>query len=262
MLALLALLQPLPVLGHPGASSAIDHFSHELEQKPKDQALFVRRGIAYSNDGQYDLALADFEQAKKLGEPILVSFDLGVLHYRRAELELARAYFDEYLEVFPDHAPCLEYRARLLRDMGDQAGSVADFQRVFELLERPNPGHYISVSRMLEASGGDGLEQALELLDTGNAKLGITPQLQKHAMQLELQRERPDLAIKRLQTLEPMLGKSPDWKVDMAELRLLTGEKELARQLLQEASGQLDSLRRTPARIALKERIALLQQRA
>ena len=259
-LALLATFQPAPAAAHPGASSVIDHYSHELEQAPQDQALYVRRGIAYSNDGQYDLALADFEQAKKLGEPIVVSFNLGVLHYRRGELERARDYFDEYLEVFPDHAPCLEYRARLLRDMGDQAGSVADFQRVFELQERPNPGHYISVSQMLEASGDEGLEQALALLDSGNAKLGITPQLQKHAMQLELQRDRPDLAIERLETLEPMLGKSPDWKVEMAELRLLTGEKEAARQLLQQASVQLNSLRKTPARIALKERIAVVEQ--
>ncbi len=261
LLALMVTALPSPAAAHPGASSAIDHYSHELEQAPQDPALYVRRGIAYSSDGQYDLALADFQQAQKLGEPILVSFDLGVLHYRRGELELARDYFDEYLEVFPDHAPCLEYRARLLRDMGNQAASVADFQRVFELLERPNPGHYISVSLMLETSGGDGLAQALELLDSGNAKLGITPQLQKHAMQLELQRNRPDLAIKRLETLEPMLGKSPDWKVEMAELRLLTGEKEAARQLLQEATGQLVSLRKTPARIALQERIAVLEQR-
>jgi thioredoxin-like negative regulator of GroEL len=57
-----------------------------------------------------------------------------------------------------------------------------------------------------------------------------------------------------------MLGKSPDWKVEMAELRLLSGEKEAARQLLQQASAQLDSLRKTPARIALQERIAVLEQ--
>ncbi len=251
----------MPALAHPGASSAIDHYSHEIEENPRDQAHYIRRGIAYSNDGQYDKALADFEQAKTLGKPIVVSFDLGVLHYRRGEFATASDYFDEYLEAFPDHAACLEYRARLKRDMGDTKGAVADFKRVFALQQRPNPGHYISVAEMLQATGPDGIDQALEILDQGNAKLGLTPQLQRHAIALELQRGRPDLAISRLQTLEPMLGGSPDWKVDMAELQLQAGNKDAATTLLQTAEQQLDTLRKTPARIALKERIVELNRK-
>ena len=161
----------------------------------------------------------------------------------------------------PDHAACLEYRARLLRDMGDTKGSVTDFQRVFELQQRPNPGHYISVADMLEANGPEGVIQALAILDGGNAKLGVTPQLQKRAIRLELQRGRPDLAIERLDALKPMLGHSPEWKVEMAELQLQSGEEEAASQLLKEATEQLDSLRKTPARQALRERVALIQAR-
>lgn len=243
------------VLAHPGASSAIAHYSHELEHKPEDQALHIKRGIAYSNDGRYDKALADFERAEKLGDPILVGFDLGVLHYRRGEFDEAKRYFDSYLAAFPNSARCLEYRARLSRDMGDYEGSVADFRRFFAAEARPNPGHYISAARMLAESGNRGIEQALVLLDEGIIQLGLTPTLQQYAIELELGRGRTDLAIGRLETLEPMLGKSPDWKVDMAELRLQNGEQAAARALLTEASNQLDTLRITPARLALRERI-------
>jgi len=261
ILSIFVALFHAPAMSHPGASSAIDHYNHEIERQPRDQSLYIRRGIAYSSDGQYDKALADFKQAEQLGPPIMVGFDLGVLFYRRGELDLAKAQFDTYLDTFPDHAACLEYRARLLRDMGDPKGSVTDFQRVFELQQRPNPGHYISVADMLEANGPEGVIQALAILDGGNAKLGVTPQLQKRAIRLELQRGRPDLAIERLDALKPMLGHSPEWKVEMAELQLQSGEEEAASQLLKEATEQLDSLRKTPARQALRERVALIQAR-
>ena len=263
VLLLPVLVSFLPALAfcHPGASSTVDHYTHEIARRPDDQSLHIRRGIAYSSDGQYDLALEDFKRAEKLGNPLAVGFDLGVLYYRRGELDLARAQFDTYLEAFPDHAACLEYRARLLRDMGDTKGSVADFQRVFELQQRPNPGHYVSVAGMLEATGPEGIDQALLILDSGNDKLGITPQLQQCAIRLELERKRPDLAIARLQTLEPMLGESPDWKVDMAELQLRMGDAEAASQLLRDATKQLDSLRKTPARQALRKRISSIENR-
>lgn len=254
---LLSIVCPHPAgFAHPGASSTIEHFSHAIEHKPDDQALYMRRGIAYSNDGQFDKALADFERAKKLGEPVVVSFDLGVLHYRRRNPQIAKDYFDEYLDVFPVHLGCLEYRARLLRDMGEYEASVADFRKLFELQHRPNPGHYLSVVTMLVASDAEeGVVLSLKLLDSGIDKLGLIPQLQKRAIQLEVDRGRTDLAIKRLETLKPVLGRSPDWKVDMAVLQLQLGKKEAARSLLNKASSQLDDLRRTPARIALRKRI-------
>ncbi len=52
-----------------------------------------------------------------------------------------------------------------------------------------------------------------------------------------------------------MLGDSPDWKVEMAELQLQAGNKDAADTMLQAADQQLDTLRKTPARVALKERI-------
>lgn len=247
---------------HPGAHSAIQHFSRQIEADPDKQAPYIQRGIAYSSDGKYEKALADFRIATQLGEPVVVSFDLGVLHYRMGEMDAARHYFDEYLQRFPNHAACLEYRARLLRDTGDYAASIKDFNRVFELQERPNPGHFISVAEMLHSSGGQGTLEALNILDAGNQKLGLTPQLQQYAIQLELQRNRPDMAVMRMHSLGPMLEDSPDWKVEMAALMLQAGQQKQARDLLDTASGQLESLRKTPARLLLQDRIKLLRKKA
>jgi len=258
-LLLLVALTPSYLLAHPGAHASISHYSQLIEENPEDYALYIRRGIAYSNDGQYPAALADLTLAAERGDPVPVSFDLGVLHYRMGEFDTAHNYFNTYLQKYPDHAPCLEYRARVLRDQGAYEASIADFKRVFALLERPNPGHYVSVAEMLSARDGEGIESALEILDGGNDKLGLTPQLQQYAIQLELRRQRVDLAVARMRTLQPMLGKSPEWKVAMAELYLQSGDTAQADRLLQDAVLQLDSLRKTPARVDLRERIAVLE---
>ena len=252
------LLWQQPLLAHPGASSSIEHYSHQIEHSPQTQALYISRGIAYSNDGRYEEALADFRRAGTLGDPVTVSFDLGVLHYRKGEFDAALGYFNQYLERFPNHAGCIEYRARLLRDSGDVPGAVADFRRLFELRERPNPGHYISAAQLLVSTRTQGVSPALALLDSGIDKLGVIPQLQAEAIRLERSRGRLDLAIARHLALQPQLGDSPNWKVEMASLRLESDETDKARELLDDAAAQLQVLRKTPARQALGERITKL----
>jgi predicted Zn-dependent protease len=247
------------LFAHPGAHEALQHFSREIKAHPRQQSLYIQRGIAYSNDGQFPQAQADFERAAELGDPALVGFDFGVLYYRMADFDSARRYFDGFLQRYPNHAACLEYRARLLRDAGEYEASVADFRRVFELQQHPNPGHYISTARMLQSGGPDGIEQALEILDQGNKKLGLTPQLQRYAIQLELSRQQPENALQRMRELEPILGDSPDWKVDMGELLLQVRQPEQAAALLEAASQQLDTLRSTPARLQTREKIARLR---
>lgn len=260
IILVLLLALPYPSLqAHPGAHASIAHYSQMIEQQPENYGLYIKRGIAYSNDGQYPAALADLNLAAEHVDPTLVSFDLGVLHYRMGDFEAARKYFDTYLRKFPDHAPCLEYRARLLRDQGAYEAAVADFKRVFTLLERPNPGHYVSVAEMISSRGEEGIAPALDILDSGNAKLGLTPQLQQYAIQLELQRNRVDLAVERMRSLQPMLGESPEWKVEMAELYIQAGQAEQASSLLNDAARQLETLRRTPARLELRKRITVLE---
>jgi tetratricopeptide (TPR) repeat protein len=255
LLAIVILFGHQGLRAHPGVEEALGYFDRQIEQSPRDQALYVQRGMVYSNDGQYQKAEADFTRAAALGDPVLVSFELGVLHYRMGDVATSRRYFDAYLQRFPDHAACLEYRARLLRDAGDHDGAIADFRRVLALEAHPNPGNYISLAEeMLESRGDEGIAGALNVLDQANAKLGLTPQIQHKAIELELRRKQPERAIERMRALEPMLGESPDWKVEMGELMLAVGRREDAQAYFRKAVDQLGSLRLTPARQQLMRR--------
>lgn len=258
LLGLSFLLAATNVLPHPGAHDKLVYINKQLELKPQDQQLYIHRGSTYSNDGQFDNALADFRKAETLGNPLAVAFELGVLHYRQAKFDAARSYFDAWLQRSPKHAPALEYRARLLRDAGDFKASLADYKVLFALQKRSDPGNYISAAKMLAELDDEGLASAIDMLDQGMQQLGLAPQLQRYAIELELQRKQTAKAIARLGSLQPMLGKSPDWKTDMGELLLLAGKKAEARELFNAATNQLATLRKTPARQQLLEKIQQL----
>ena len=246
------------VSAHADFSSKLDMLNHKIEHNSKDQRLYILRGRTYSDKSKYALAMVDFRKAEKLGDPVNVAFALGVLHYRANEFPRARRYFDAYLKAFPNHPASVEYRARLLRDAGDYRASLADFERYFELRKNPDPGYYISAAQMLLALPDKGLPAAIDILDQGIEKLGLNPQLQYFAVELEQRRKNYDQAIARMQTMKSMLGESPKWKTDLGKIEQLAGKQSAAQALFSEAKAQLLTLRKTPARIALLAELELL----
>ena len=244
---------------HPGQHDQLEQINRHIEETPAEQALYIQRGVVYSESGEYDRALADYHRAQTLGPPVLVSFELGVLRYRQGEYQRASDHLERYLQRFPDYAPAYEYLARIARDAGDPDTAIAHFETYFRLQERPNPGLYLSAAKIMEETGRP--EQALAMLDQGLAKLGVIPQLQRQAIRLELFRQRPDLAIARLETLRDMLRDNPQWKLDMAELLWIAERREEAIELLGAARSELLVLRPTPARTAAQQRATEMMAR-
>jgi tetratricopeptide (TPR) repeat protein len=257
------LLQGGPVLAHPGAEDQLAYLTQRIEAEPDNQSLLIQRGAVYSIEGRFEAALSDLRQAETLGNPLAVAYQLGVLYYRKGDFASARQYFDITLKADPHHAQSLEYRARVLRDAGEHEAAIEDLTLFFALTPNPNPGHFLSAARMLGESGGgesqfseQGIAAAIEMLDRGMNQLGLTPQLQHYAIELELQRNNPAAAIARQESLEPMLGASPDWQVRMGELQLAAGNENEASAYFEAAVRQLEKLRQTPARQRLAGRAA------
>ena len=259
IVVLLSAAHSFGAAAHPSAEHAVGMISELIQARPEEQGLYIQRGSAYSNDGQLERALVDFNKAETLGEPSRVAFDQGVLHYRMREFDAARGYFDTFLKHFPGHPASLEYRARLLRDAGEYEAALADFDAYFAIQKHPNPGDYVSAAKMMMGLEGRGVGSALAMLDKGIARLGVIPQLQQYAIELELERKNIARAIDRLETLEPALGESPEWKVEMGELLLLAGRPADAQQFFDEALAQLATLRRTVARQRVLEKLQKLQ---
>ena len=254
LVVLLALVCSRDVAAHPGAEASIELISQQIEQQPDDQRLHIRRAEAYSHGGQYQLALDDLQRAQTLGPANETALTYGLVYFRNKELEPAKHWLDRHLDQYPDDIVGLEYRARLLRDMGDFSASIADYMRLFAL-HQVNPGDYLSAAQMMNTIAGRGTDDALALLDQGLVQLGMIPQLQHYAIELESQRGNYPAALSRLQSLEPALGASPQWKVDLAVLLSRMNRPAESRRWYLAARQQLQGLRVTPARLALQAQV-------
>lgn len=244
-------------MGHPGQHEQLQRAERAIEQNPNEQALYIRRASIYSEGGDYEKASADLQHAEKLGSPDNASFEWGLLHYRKGDFVTAGQYLDSYLRQFPASGIALEYRAKAALEAGDKQEAITYFTRNLDLLERPNPGIYIATADLFHDLNET--TQALALLDNGMGKLGVIPQLQRRAIDLELEMGNTANAISRLETLRLALRENPDWKLDMAELLATEGRNKEAQKLVTEARGEVQLLRPTPARTRLLQRAAQLQ---
>jgi len=258
LFAVLLVLSVWQVAAHPGAEASIARLDRMIEEHPGEQALYIKRGGLYSHQSQWSMALADFTLAQSLGDPARVGFEVGLMHYRLGEFPAALKALSRYLELYPADSAALLYRARAAQEAGINETALADYRLYLELAAAPQPGDFLAAARSMAAEPGVGSGPALELLDQGMARLGLQAQLQRYAIELELQRGELPLAVERCRTLEDGLGASPLWKVEMAELLLLAEQPVEANTLLLQAEAQLNSLKQTPARRELRGKIQQL----
>lgn len=216
--------------------------AENIAEQPKRQSLYIQQAIAYSDNQQADIALRQIAVAERLGPATNAAFAHGVILYRMGKLDEAVAYFSKHLDASPQDAGSLEYRARVLRDSGDFEGALRDFKALFRINRSANPGHYLSVARMITALPGGGHDTALAMLDERMEEVGVLSQLQRYAIEVEKTRSNYSEAIRRLSTLDESLRATPQWKVEVAELTLLDGRPADARPLLDIAEQQLATL--------------------
>lgn len=256
------LAQPVPVAADAAVAERIGALSRRLEQTPADQALLLQRALAYAENNQPQLALEDVRSAEAAGDPVEAAYTHGLLLYRMNDYPAALPYFNRYLQAYPLDRGALDYRARLLRDTGENRRALADYETLLGLSDSLDPGYYIATARLMAGLPDRGVDEALALLDSRVARRGPTTTLQRYAIQLERQRGNYRRAIERMADLEPKLKATPEWQVEVAELLLLDARPAEALPYLAVAQEQLASGRMTAVRRELLASVQRLQEEA
>jgi predicted Zn-dependent protease len=244
---------------HPGPHDQLLHIDRIIAEHPDEQSAYIKRAAIHSEAGEFELANADFERAEDLGPAAQVALERGIHLYRSDEPERSIEYLSRYIKQFPNDPIAYEYRARVARALGDRQQAVADLRSYFALQEQPNPGNYLAIAELLTQSQEPA--QALAVLDDGLKTLGLIPQLQRRAIELELVQNNLDGAITRLETLRMPLRESASWHLEMAELLAQDNRADEATMLVEDALMHLSNLRPTPANIALQQRAVDMQSR-
>jgi tetratricopeptide (TPR) repeat protein len=235
--------------------------SLQLEQAPHNQTLYLQRSLAYVENNQQELALADIRAAETVGDPVEAAFAHGVVLYQTGDYASARPYFDRYLQAYPKNRSTLEYRARLLRDTGQSRQALADYETLITLSDTLDPGYYLSTARLMAALPDRGVDEALALLDARVAQRGPLTPLQRYAIELERNRGNFQGAIDRMAGLDQRLRATAQWQVEVAELLLQDGRPSEALPYLTVAQEQLQS-GRTPVQKKLLETVHRLKEQA
>jgi len=191
---------------HVPVDDQIARVTAQIQQKPRDGSLYLRRGDLYRSRGEPAKARDDYLHASRI-DPALagVELRLGILSLEAGEFQRARSSFDRYLRKQPNDAVGLRMRARALQALGMPAAAAVDFRRAIAALQPPSqarPEDYLDWARALEAAGGRHREEAIEALEEGMRALGPIVSLQFPAIDLDLRLGRFDSALRRMAMLE------------------------------------------------------------
>jgi tetratricopeptide (TPR) repeat protein len=73
-----------------------------IRKNPKDAKLYVQRGVAWSQTGDYDYAIGDFSKAIRLDpRNALAFYNLAIAREKKGELQESLAAFKRYAELRP-----------------------------------------------------------------------------------------------------------------------------------------------------------------
>ena len=255
-----ALISSGTVQAHAGDHRTIAELDAIIKESPVEPSLLVARGALYSRSGQWDKAECDLSLAEALGNKEDVAFEFGQLYYRRGEYQKALGYINTYIGAYPNYPPAFLLRARAAGEAKQFDLANESYYTYFSLSPDPQPGEYLAAARLLASTKPAGITNALVLLDMAISKLGLNPQLQRYAMQLELRRDDTDGALDRWYSLKDQLGGTPEWGITLARVLILADSIDEARLAVQAVKDQLISLRQTPARKAAGETIARLER--
>ena len=113
---------------------AIAEYNDALKLDPNSAAAYNNRGLSWNAKGQYEKAIADFNQAIKLNPTIAVAYNnRGLSTYQKGEYDKAIADFNQALKLDPKLAVAYFNRGESWGDQGEYDKAIADFNQAIRL---------------------------------------------------------------------------------------------------------------------------------
>jgi tetratricopeptide (TPR) repeat protein len=119
---------------------AIEKFGQAIRLKPLSSLAYRNRAAVYKDEKQYELAVADFEQASRLKRTAKIFFDLGyayeyVRDFGPAMAPKAIKAYDEAIRLKHGNIWALNNRCYMKALLGDGAGALEDCNKALALEE-------------------------------------------------------------------------------------------------------------------------------
>lgn len=113
------------------------------KKSPHKMRPYLNTGIAHSDNGDYERAIADFKVAlEKVPNSIMALNNLGITYTRQRRFEEAVAVFDQALAINDRWEEVWNNRGDVFRHRGEYQEALADYNRALDI----NPRRYRTLS--------------------------------------------------------------------------------------------------------------------
>ena len=113
---------------------AIADYNQAIKLNPDDATAYTNRGGAYNEKGEYDRAIADLNRAIELNPDDAVAYNnRGYAYRQKGEYDRAISDYNRAIELEPDDATAYNNRGYAYRQKGEHDLALADYNRAIEL---------------------------------------------------------------------------------------------------------------------------------
>jgi tetratricopeptide (TPR) repeat protein len=217
-----------PLLAHGTHSQLLADVDGKLRENPTDGHIWFRRACLLVEHEDWEQALTDLERAEKLlpGE-LPTSLMRGRAMELASKLPEAKSALDQHIARFPDDSRGYVTRAGVLWKLDAREQSLADYRTALKMVKDLQPDLIQDAASAMAASGHSG--EALDVLNTGIAKLGNIPALANKALEIETAAGRYDAALARVEELQKTAPRPEPWMARRASLIAQAGRHDDSR---------------------------------
>lgn len=250
-----ALCAPATLHAHGDLHPRIAAVTQLLAKDPKNAAHYLQRGDLRRAHGELRLALEDYERAATLDATLgEIYFGRGAAQLSLGEAQAARESLQLYVARQTNSARGHLMLARAETALGAFGAAAASYRRAIANQERPQPEHYLQLSRVLWRDTRR--REALAALDAGLVELRQPIALTIEAIRLEEQLGDTESALTRLVRLADASQRPERWLAWSGRILDGAGRIDEARQHFLRAQEALARLPVSRRRAAATERLA------
>ncbi len=242
-LTALILLSTLSVnaFAHPDLTLQIESLGVQLESKPTDTELLLKRGDLYRRHANYTAAAKDFATARKLSpDNTLLDFYEGHLLLHSGNAKTAELHFEKYLANHPEHAKAWSLRGETNIGLNQPELAASYFANAIVHAQSPSPALYRSQILSLVSVGETSWEEAGQVVDQGLKHFGLEVSLLGLGIDIALASNQPLKAMQYLATLPAALRTLAQWQNRLQTTScLMSTDTQVSELCLQQARTHL-----------------------
>lgn len=255
-----ALLAPgATAWAHGPLHTRIELLSERIAAAPTDKQLYVARAELEAEHGDMRAAEADLTQARRI-DPAWAEVDLVRARclLRSGKLDAAQVSIAAFRTREPNSLEGVRVAGEISYRLKNWVTAESLYTQFVSQAERTEPDHYLRAAEAAAQQGKEGTARALSLLDAGVAKLGDAPVLRERAIQLAVQADDHEEALRRVDAALAAAHHPERWLALRGDILCKLGQSKEAKEAYRaslEAIAKRSQARRGSALVDLRKRV-------